>query len=140
MTELAQTADAYAAALAKVRTANMQLTRFSVGAALILGEKLAMMAQSSDEIDDVRKAFDSFTRKAEVPEKQEAAKATATAAAAILQIILDDTPQVAPTKRARAAIDVEDAIEVPISPATPPSPPPAHADPALEELTWGTDL
>jgi hypothetical protein len=138
MTELAQTADAYAAALAKVRTANMQLTEFSVGAALILGEKLAMMAQTSDEIDDVRKAFDSFTRKAEVPEKQEAAKATATAAAAILQIILDDTPQVAPPKRQRAPQTIEDAVVV-LTSRPEPQAPPAHADPDLEELTWGVD-
>lgn len=114
MASLVTTSNQYQATLERVRAGNMQIAEQAVGAALILGEKLAVMAQESRSLDDVRKAYDSFTRKSEVPEKQEATKAIATATAAILQIVLDDNvPQVAPVKRARPTADVEDAVEVP---------------------------
>lgn len=141
MTALATTEDTaaeYRAALARVKVGNMAVVEQAVGAALILGEKLAVMAQETEDPDIVRKAYDSFTRKAEVPEKAEQANKTAEVARAILQIVLDpNVPQEPPLKRAarRPLADIQDAVEV-LTRRLPPEPPgPTLSAPADD--SWG---
>lgn len=92
-------ADAYKTAIAQIRDANVAVAQQAVGAALILGERLAIMAQETEDPDVVRKAYDSFTRKAEVPEKIAQAQATQAMATAVFNIILDrSVKQVAPPR------------------------------------------
>lgn len=131
MSDVTELAKDYSATLNRLQDANRAAALQAAGALLILGEKLATMAQLSDDPEVVRKAYDSFGRKAEVPEKQEAQKQVATAAAAVLQIILDDNvPQVAPKRRPRAV--QEDVVDV--------DPLPAAPAPAPAELSWGDAL
>jgi redox-regulated HSP33 family molecular chaperone len=136
MTTVAEVAADYTAQLAQIKSLNLAIALQASHGAFALGEQIAVMALQSPVLDDKRKAYDSLTRKAEVPEKLESAKATASAAAAILQIILDDSvPQVAPPKRKRATQDLEDAVEVSIAL-------PRSAAPALDEtdeLAWGLE-
>lgn len=138
--------DAAASLLAKLRDVNAANALIAANAMTPIVERLAIEGAATPDLELARKMLESLQKVAVHPEKQESAKATATAAAAILQIVLDDNiPQVAPPKRKRIAQDVEDAIEVPIEALVDPASAPAaelppHADPALEDLTWGTDL
>lgn len=133
--------DAAASLLTQLRDVNAANALIAANAMTPIVERLAIEGAATPDLELARKMLESLQKVAVHPEKQESAKATATAAAAILQIVLDDNiPQVAPAKRKRVTQNVEDAIEVPIQPATPTAEPPPHADPALEDLTWGTDL
>lgn len=138
--------DAAASLLAQLRDVNAANALIAANAMTPIVERLAIEGAATPDLELARKMLESLQKVAVHPEKQESAKATATAAAAILQIVLDDNiPQVAPPKRKRITQDVEDAIEVPIESLVDPAPvptaePPPHADPALEDLTWGTDL
>ena len=133
--------DSATSLLAQLRDINAANALIAANAMTPIVERLAIEGAVTPDLDLARKMLESLQKVAVHPEKQDAAKATASAAAAILQIILDDdVPQVAPPKRAsRQLQNVEDAIEVPIG-SVPDSAAPAYADPALEELTWGTDL
>lgn len=114
------TASKYQATMAKLKDINLDLALQAGHAAFCLGEQLAVEALQSTSLDDKRKAYDSFTRKAEVPEKVEAQKATAEATSAFFNIILDRSAKQVPPpvdpdriKRVTPTGPVEDAVLVP---------------------------
>jgi hypothetical protein len=125
--------DAATRLLGQLRDINAANALIAANAMTPIVERLAIEGASTPDVDLARKTLESLQKVAVHPEKQESAKATAGAAMAFLQIILDDAvPQVAPPKRAKALQDVQDAIEIQ-----------AHR-PAAESsedmaLSWGAD-
>lgn len=110
---------------------NLRNAQLAAGTVSLLIEAAGTQALLSQDPAEMAKVINALQPIAVHPEKQAAAKQTVQAASALLQIILDDTPQVAPPKRPKpAVIDVEDAQEV--RPAAP-----AHAGQADDDLPWG---
>jgi len=134
MTALAIPADAAAKLLTDLRDTNAANALIAARAMTPIVERLAIEGQLTPDLDLARKTLESLQKVAVHPERQDAANKTAAAAQAILTIVLDDTPQVAPPKRARRVQDVEDAVEV-VPLALAPASPPQDA-----ELTWGQEL
>lgn len=134
MTALATPADTAAKLLTELRDTNAANALIAARAMTPIVERLAIEGQLTPDLDLARKTLESLQKVAAHPERQDAANKTAAVAQAILTIVLDDTPQVAPPKRARRVQDVEDAVEV-VPLALAPASPPRDA-----ELTWGQEL
>lgn len=134
MTALAIPADAAAKLLTDLRDTNAANALIAARAMTPIVERLAIEGQLTPDLDLARKTLESLQKVAVHPERQDAANKTAAVAQAILTIVLDDTPQVAPPKRARRVQEVEDAVEV-VPLALAPASPPQDA-----ELTWGQEL
>lgn len=121
--------------LTLLRDTNIKNAQLAAGVVTLLVERLGTEAVTSPDVELARKTVDTLLKVAVHPEKQEAANKTASAAAAILTIVLDDTPQVAPPRKKRALANVSDAIEIQAAPADTPTP---NAVPADHEMSWGT--
>lgn len=134
MTALATPADTAAKLLTELRDTNAANALIAARAMTPIVERLAIEGQLTPDLDLARKTLESLQKVAVHPERQDAANKTAAVAQAILTIVLDDTPQVAPPKRARRVQDVEDAVEV-VPLALAPASPSQDA-----ELTWGEEL
>lgn len=134
MTALATPADTAAKLLTELRDTNAANALIAARAMTPIVERLAIEGQLTPDLDLARKTLESLQKVAVHPERQDAANKTAAVAQAILTIVLDDTPQVAPPKRARRVQDVEDAVEV-VPLALAPASPPQDAEP-----TWGESL
>lgn len=134
MTALATPADTAAKLLTELRDTNAANALIAARAMTPIVERLAIEGQRTPDLDLARKTLESLQKVAAHPERQDAANKTAAVAQAILTIVLDDTPQVAPPKRARRVQDVEDAVEV-VPLALAPASPSQDA-----ELTWGEEL
>ena len=106
--------DQLKAAQQQLAEANLRNARLASETISLLIEEAAQEALLSKDPAEMAKVLNALQPIATHPEKQAAAKATAAAAGALLQIILDDNvPQVAPPKKPKPAVlDVEDAVEV----------------------------
>jgi hypothetical protein len=111
MSDLA-TVDDLKAAQQKLADANLRNAQLAAGTIALLIEEMGVHALTNQDPSEMAKVVNALQGVATHPEKQAAAKATVSAAGALLQIILDENvPQVAPPKKAKA-LPVEDAVEI----------------------------
>lgn len=133
MTALANPVDAASRLLTELRDLNAANALIAAKAMTPIVERLAIEGHLTQDLDLSRKVLESLQKVAVHPEKQDSANKTAAAAQAILTIVLDDTPQAAPPKRARRLpVEVVDAVEIKAQPSSP-EPVPATS----EDVPWG---
>lgn len=125
--------------LTELRDTNAANALIAARAMTPIVERLAIAGQQTADLDLARKMLESLQKVAVHPERQDAANKQAAAAQAILTIVLDDTPQTSPKKRAKSTTLVEDAVEIVAMAGELPAP--ALVPESVEaEPAWGLDL
>ena len=97
-------------ALARIKLANIQVAELTAEARLQIAVQMVEDALTTDDPELRRKIYDTLGKDSYA---QEPKTPQVIVAPLNFQIVLDDTPQVAPPRRARAvprAVEVEDAV------------------------------
>ena len=101
------------AALARIREYNLQTAELAAAGKRELLVQLLVDGAATKDPDLRRKIFETVGKESV---SQDPKQPISISAPLSFQIILDDTPQVAPPRRARAIVhqEVEDAVELPV--------------------------